>query len=274
MRSRRIILTARLTVLAAVPAVDRRRRPRGRPRAGSAPEAVRGPSLWPWIRGALEQRSQAGGRGRVQDPRSRRASPRGDGPSPNPSSTCRRCMSTPPISAWSAAGSPCATARERSPSASPGEWTLKLPEDSSEPGLTRREINWPGRWGPVPPRSPAWCAPTGGTAALGPVARLVTHRRRASSAGRLGEPLLEIDDDVVSVMDGRRLAARFREVEVEVVGAVPPLAARRGRGPARGSRRRRRATLGRSWCGPSGFGPPSRPTSSRSRSSAAHRWAR
>jgi CHAD domain-containing protein len=30
--------------------------------------------------------------------------------------------------------------------------------------------------------------------------------------------MLEIDDDVVSVMDGRKLAARFREVEVEVVG--------------------------------------------------------
>ena len=59
------------------------------------------------------------------------------------------------------------------------------------------------------------------TATLVPVARLVTHRRRAVLSGRLGEPLLEIDDDVVSVMDGRRLAARFREVEVEVVGAGP-----------------------------------------------------
>jgi hypothetical protein len=39
--------------------------------------------------------------------------------------------------------------------------------------------------------------------------------------GRSGEPLLEVDDDVVSVMDGRRLAARFREVEVEVVGSAP-----------------------------------------------------
>ena len=49
----------------------------------------------------------------------------------------------------------------------------------------------------------------------------MTHRRRTLLCGRLGEPLLEIDDDVVSVMDGRRLAARFREVEVEVVGAAP-----------------------------------------------------
>ena len=111
---------------------------------------------------------------------------------------------------------------ERAPGASPGEWTLKLPEHSSEPGLSRREINWPGRWGPVPTEIAGLVRAYRRTAALGPVARLVTHRRRTILCGRLGEPLLEVDDDVVSVMEGRRLAARFREVEVEVVGAVPP----------------------------------------------------
>jgi CHAD domain-containing protein len=109
---------------------------------------------------------------------------------------------------------------ERLPSRAPGEWTLKLPEPSTEPGLSRRELNWPGRLGPVPAEVSGLLRGYRRTADLGPVARLVTHRRRTILAGRAGEPLLEIDDDVVSVMDGRRLAARFREVEVEVVGAA------------------------------------------------------
>ena len=111
--------------------------------------------------------------------------------------------------------------RSEKSSSSPGEWTLKLPEEASETTLSRRELNWPGRWGPVPAEISNLVRAYRRSAALGPVARLVTHRRRAVLAGRLGEPLLEIDDDVVSVMDGRRLAARFREVEVEMVGAAP-----------------------------------------------------
>jgi CHAD domain-containing protein len=111
---------------------------------------------------------------------------------------------------------------ERSASKSPGEWTLKLPEQESGPALARREINLPGRWGPVPEDIAGLVRAYRRSAALAPVARLVTQRRRTALCGRLGEPLLEIDDDVVSVMDGRRLAARFREVEVEVVGPVAP----------------------------------------------------
>ncbi len=99
-----------------------------------------------------------------------------------------------------------------------GEWTLKLPEDSAGASLTRRELNWPGLWGTVPEEVANLVRAYRRTASLGPVARLVTHRRRTLLGAREGEALLEIDDDVVSVMDGRRLAARFREVEVEVVG--------------------------------------------------------
>jgi inorganic triphosphatase YgiF len=109
---------------------------------------------------------------------------------------------------------------DRSLPRSTGEWTLKLPEDSAGATLTRRELNWPGPWGAVPDEIAALVRAYRRTANLVPVARLVTHRRRTLLCGRQGEPLLEIDDDVVSVMDGRRLAARFREVEVEVVGAA------------------------------------------------------
>jgi CHAD domain-containing protein len=109
---------------------------------------------------------------------------------------------------------------ERS-SSSAGEWTLKRPEASTGPGVSRREINWPGRYGPVPAEISGLVRAYRRTASLGQVARLVTHRRRTVLSGRSGERLLEIDDDVVSVMDGRRLAARFREVEVEVIGPAP-----------------------------------------------------
>lgn len=99
-----------------------------------------------------------------------------------------------------------------------GEWTLKIPADAAGPGLTRRELSWPGKWGPVPAEVSGLVRAVRRSAALGPVARLLTHRRRTVLLDRSGERLLEIDDDVVSVMDGRKLAARFREVEVEVVG--------------------------------------------------------
>jgi CHAD domain-containing protein len=115
------------------------------------------------------------------------------------------------------------TLRHRSERSSPasGEWTLKRPEESTGPGVSRQEINWPGRYGPVPTEISGLVRAYRRTASLGPVARLVTQRRRTVLLGRSGERLLEIDDDVVSVMDGRRLAARFREVEVEVIGPAP-----------------------------------------------------
>jgi CHAD domain-containing protein len=115
------------------------------------------------------------------------------------------------------------TLRHRSERSSPtsGEWTLKRPEESTGPGVSRQEINWPGRHGPVPAEISGLVRAYRRTASLGPVARLVTQRRRTVLLGRSGERLLEIDDDVVSVMDGRRLAARFREVEVEVIGPAP-----------------------------------------------------
>ena len=58
------------------------------------------------------------------------------------------------------------------------------------------------------------------TAPLGQVARLLTQRRRVELRDETGRKLAELDDDVVSVMDGRRLAARFRQVEFEVDAAA------------------------------------------------------
>jgi CHAD domain-containing protein len=52
-----------------------------------------------------------------------------------------------------------------------------------------------------------------------PVARLSTIRRRVRLLAADGGRLAEVVDDEVSVRDGRRVAARFREIEVEVAGA-------------------------------------------------------
>jgi CHAD domain-containing protein len=53
------------------------------------------------------------------------------------------------------------------------------------------------------------------------VARLDSQRARLEVADLSGRPLAEVDDDVVSVMDGRRVLARFREVEVELAPDAP-----------------------------------------------------
>jgi CHAD domain-containing protein len=55
-------------------------------------------------------------------------------------------------------------------------------------------------------------------AELVPVARLSTLRRRVRLVNPAGARLAEVVDDEVSVRDGRRVAARFREIEVEVLG--------------------------------------------------------
>ena len=56
---------------------------------------------------------------------------------------------------------------------------------------------------------------------LAPSARLRTRRRSVDVADELGRPVAVVTDDEVSVMDGRRVASRFREVEVELVPGAP-----------------------------------------------------
>jgi CHAD domain-containing protein len=106
----------------------------------------------------------------------------------------------------------------------PGEgWTLKLAPHAPEPGkpaamLERDELTFEG-----PARKP----PEGAlevvrayvrTAELVPVARLSTLRKRVRLVDATGARVAEVVDDEVSVRDGRRVAARFREIEVEVMG--------------------------------------------------------
>jgi CHAD domain-containing protein len=94
-------------------------------------------------------------------------------------------------------------------------WTLKLPADEEEGALTREEIEMQGP-ATQPPRELADLV----TAYVRrePVRRAVTlHtvRTRVGFRGADRSELGEVVDDEVSVLSGRRIAARFREVEVE-----------------------------------------------------------
>lgn len=111
------------------------------------------------------------------------------------------------------------TIRHRSGNGS--EWTVKLPEDDDGPALVRRELDFPG---------PASRMPTEATAVLRaylrgtplvPVARLKTVRSGVDVLDGEGARVAEIVDDEVSVIHGGRVAARFREVEVEIDERAP-----------------------------------------------------
>ena len=104
----------------------------------------------------------------------------------------------------------------------PGEgWTLKLANPPSSPGkpsavLERNELTFQG--GPKKPPEGALEVVRAYVrrAELVPVARLSTVRRRVRLVDPAGTRVAEVVDDEVSVRDGRRVAARFREIEVEL----------------------------------------------------------
>lgn len=98
-----------------------------------------------------------------------------------------------------------------------GGWTLKLPDSPVIGGaLRRRELSMPGDGRAVPDEVLAHVAARVRSATIGPVARLQTLRRRTDLVDVEGKVLAEVVDDEVSVLDGRRVALRFREVEVEL----------------------------------------------------------
>lgn len=95
-------------------------------------------------------------------------------------------------------------------------WTLKLPSNFSDGVVERDELNFPGE-GRTPPREAvdvvrAYVR----SSPLQSVAKLSTLRTRVRLLSEKGEPLAEVVDDEVTVLDGRRVAGRFRELEVEL----------------------------------------------------------
>ena len=99
-------------------------------------------------------------------------------------------------------------------------WTVKLPDGDEGPAMSRREITFAGPAGTIPPEAAALVRAYARGEPLTAVARLRTERSRVGLAFN-GTSVAEVADDEVSVYHGRRLASRFREIEVEVEEAAP-----------------------------------------------------
>jgi len=95
-------------------------------------------------------------------------------------------------------------------------WTLKLPI-RNEGSMTERNewhLDGPGR--EPPPRARSLVTAYARRAPLGAVATLRIRRRRMHLVNPQADvPVAEVDVDEVSVIEGRRVVSRFRELEVE-----------------------------------------------------------
>ncbi len=101
-------------------------------------------------------------------------------------------------------------------------WTVKVPTDANGNGraLVRAEHLIAGAARRVPPEAADLLEAYVRGAELRPVVRLRTLRRRLELRDGAGRSVGEVVDDEVSVMDGGRVAGRFRELEVEVDDSV------------------------------------------------------
>jgi CHAD domain-containing protein len=93
-------------------------------------------------------------------------------------------------------------------------WTVKLP--SGLPGV-RHEISRAGQAGRPPDELVVLVTATTRGAELRPVVVLRSRRHRYELCDADGTVLAELADDTVSVLDGLRARASFREIEVELV---------------------------------------------------------
>jgi CHAD domain-containing protein len=101
-------------------------------------------------------------------------------------------------------------------------WTVKLPVASDGDALTRHELHLDGEPGAPPAAAVDLVLALARRAELVPVARLNTVRNRVVLRDEHGAQVGELVDDEVSLLDGARLAARFRELEVELDESVEP----------------------------------------------------
>ncbi|MGI8809382.1 MAG: CHAD domain-containing protein [Acidimicrobiales bacterium] len=106
------------------------------------------------------------------------------------------------------------TLRHRSGDGS--KWTVKLPEGDDGPALVRRELDFEGPADRMPAPAAAVVLAYARGVPLVPVAQLRTERSGVDLIGGDGTKVAEIVDDEVSVIHDGQVAARFREVEVEL----------------------------------------------------------
>ena len=94
-------------------------------------------------------------------------------------------------------------------------WTLKLPLPGGGAVLERDERVVPGRAGKPPAELLSALTAYLRSAPLREVARFSTIRAVTDVRGSDGGVVAEIADDRVSILDGRSVAGRFREIEIE-----------------------------------------------------------
>jgi len=110
------------------------------------------------------------------------------------------------------------TLRRRSGGPDEG-WHLKLPVQGAGEGV-RDEMRAPLS-DDLPASLARLVTAFARRAALAPVAALQTERTPRLLLDSAGSPVIEVVDDTVSVMDGDRVATRFREIEAEALTDPP-----------------------------------------------------
>jgi CHAD domain-containing protein len=100
-------------------------------------------------------------------------------------------------------------------------WTVKLPGTLEGAMLVRGEFTFPGDGRRPPDQAVDLVRAFVRGDQLVPVARLRTVRCPVELRDQTGARLAEIVDDEVQVMEGRRIADRFRELEVELFEPAP-----------------------------------------------------
>ncbi|HEV3231377.1 MAG TPA: CYTH and CHAD domain-containing protein [Candidatus Dormibacteraeota bacterium] len=95
-------------------------------------------------------------------------------------------------------------------------WTVKLPGSVEGRLLVRGEHTFPGAAKLPAAEAVDLVRAYLRSAALEPVATLRTHRVAVDLRDAEGAAVAEVVDDEVSVLDGRRIAIRFRQLEIEV----------------------------------------------------------
>lgn len=99
-------------------------------------------------------------------------------------------------------------------------WTLKLPAcGKRKGGLQRTEVSIEGAPAEVPTELTGLLVAVLRGVPVSPVASLTTRRETYVLTGAGGRRLGEVVDDTVTVLEGRRVVSRFREIEVEETGA-------------------------------------------------------
>jgi CHAD domain-containing protein len=105
----------------------------------------------------------------------------------------------------------------------PGEgWTVKLPPERDAPFLVRPEIVFEGDGASPPPAAVELVRAFVRTAGLQESVHMTTIRRRTEMHDAEGRLIAGVVDDAVSVPNGSRPAAAFRELEVEIGDEMTP----------------------------------------------------